>query len=24
VVEYGNDKPHVKDIIDELKKSEKK
>ena len=24
VVEYGNDKPHVKDIIEELKKSEKK
>ena len=24
VVEYGNDKPHVKDIIDELRKSEKK
>jgi len=24
VVEYGNDKPHVKDIIDELKKTEKK
>jgi len=24
VVEFGNDKPHVKDIIDELKKSEKK
>ena len=24
VVEYGNDKPHVKDIIDELKKSEKR
>jgi len=23
-VEYGNDKPHVKDIIDELKKNEKK
>ncbi len=23
VVEYGNDKPHVKDIIEELKKSEK-
>jgi len=23
VIEYGNDKPHVKDIIDELKKSEK-
>ena len=24
VVEYGNEKPHVKDIIEELKKSEKK
>ena len=24
VVEYGNDKPHVKDIIEELKKTEKK
>lgn len=24
VVEYGNDKPHVKDIIEELKKNEKK
>jgi hypothetical protein len=24
VVEFGNDKPHVKDIIDELKKTEKK
>ena len=24
VVEYGNDKPHVKDIIEELRKSEKK
>jgi hypothetical protein len=24
VVEYGNDKPHVKDIIDELRKNEKK
>lgn len=23
VIEFGNDKPHVKDIIDELKKSEK-
>ena len=23
VVEYGNDKPHVKDIIEELKKNEK-
>jgi len=24
VVEFGNDKPHVKDIIEELKKNEKK
>ena len=24
VIEFGNDKPHVKDIIDELKKTEKK
>ena len=24
VVEFGNDKPHVKDIIEELKKTEKK
>jgi hypothetical protein len=24
VVEYGNDKPHVKDIIEELRKNEKK
>jgi hypothetical protein len=24
LVEYGNDKPHVKEIVDELKKNEKK
>ncbi|HLY07770.1 MAG TPA: hypothetical protein VKW04_00570 [Planctomycetota bacterium] len=24
LVEYGNDKPHVKEIVDELKKAEKK
>ncbi|MBI3857344.1 MAG: hypothetical protein HY293_16780 [Planctomycetes bacterium] len=24
VIEYGNEKPHVKDIIEELKKNEKK
>jgi hypothetical protein len=24
IIEYGNDKPHVKDIIDDLRKNEKK
>lgn len=24
IIEYGNDKPHVKDIIEDLKKNEKK